>query len=143
MPGIEWQVAILGVASVADRNRSDSTGHDPVDDDRREKNRGEPDPAELPADSERQGERDREKQATEALIEVFLQEEGAVPAERAAFDRPRRRDLETRRVALTALLTPEIAGIGRRMVLRRQADRAVVAGSQAGAQAGKPVATVR
>jgi hypothetical protein len=29
------------------------------------------------------------------------------------------------------------------MVLRRQADRAVVARSQAGAQAGKPVATVK
>lgn len=144
MAGIEWQVAILGVASVADRNRSDSAGHDPVDEDRREKNRSEPDPAEFPADRERQGERDRKKQAAEALIEVFLQEEGTVSAERAAFDRARRRDaLEARRVTLAALLTSEIAGRGRRMVLRRQADRAVVVRSQADAQAGKPVATVK
>ena len=143
MSGIDRQVAILGVASVADRNRLDSTSDDPIDEDRHQQNGSEPDPPERPADEQRRAQGECEQEASQALIEVLLEEERAVPAERAPLDRPRRGDsFESRRVRRAAPLAAELARIGRGVNLRGEAARAVTAGAQPG-YAGKPVATVR
>lgn len=143
MSGIDRQVAILGVASVADRNRLDSTSDDPIDEDRHEQDGSEPDPPERPADKQRRAQGEREQEASKALIEVLLEEERAVPAERAPLDRPLRRDsFESRRVRRAAPFAAEIARIGRGVNLRGEAARTVAAGAQPD-YAGKPVATVR
>lgn len=143
MTRIEWKVAVLGVAPVADRNRTDSPGDDPVDDDRHEEDRREPDPSESPSRKERKSERNRHQEAAEALVEVLLNEEGAVAAENAPFDRStRRRPFEPDGVGRRALPARELPSVGVDVVARFEAARTVPAGAHAG-YAGKPVAIVK
>ena len=141
--GLTGNVAVFRVAAIADRDRPDPRRDDPVDDDRGEKHRREPDPAGLPTDEERDPERDGHDQAAEALVEVLLQEEGVVAAEGAPFE-PFGADgpVEARRVGLPALRARELAGLGLAVLARREAVGAVVPGAHT-RYAGNPVATVR
>jgi len=78
----------------------------------------------------------------EPLVEVLLEEEGAVAAEGAPFDRPGRGGgLEPGGIGLPAFRTAEVPGISRRVLAGGQAAWAVAAGAHG--QTGKPVATVR
>src|SRR5262249_51091559 len=86
VPGIAPGVPVLGVASIADRNRADARGDDPIDQNGRQQDRSEPDPAETPADQERETEGNGHREAADPLVEVLLDEERPIPAERAPLD---------------------------------------------------------
>ncbi len=117
MPGMERDVPVLGVASIADRNRWNSSGDQPIDERRREENRGEPDPSDLPADDERYRNGDEQEQAPQPLIEVLLEEKRAVAAERAALDgSPRRRDRQLDLERTAAARARASSRFGRRVI---------------------------
>jgi len=133
MAGIERQVPILGVAPVADRNRTDSPGDDPVDHDRRQEDRREPDPSELPSRVERQPEGNCHQEAAETLIEILLDEEGAVAAEDASLDRrDRRRAFGPDRVGRRTPPARELSSLRTAVLPRLETVRAVAAGTHAG-----------
>ena len=142
MPRILRDVAVLGVASVADRNRTHAARDEPIDQDGREKDGSEPDPAEPIAHEDGEKQRERQDQTAETLIEITLNEEGPVAAERASLDAPPLlRSLHADRVRSAASGTLEVAGFPLRVIAAPETTRAVV--TDAHRQAGKPVATVR
>lgn len=142
MPGIERDVAVLAVASVADRNRTDTRRDNPVHDHADEQSGGKPDPAEPPAHEERRTEREGHDETAEALIEILLHEEGPVAAEQASLDSGGAEDAGRPHGIGPAAALARRRGVHRlRELARREATRTVVAGPQG--YAGKPVATVR
>ena len=79
-------VAVFRVAPVADDDRLDPPREDEVRRREREKDRHEPDPAELPRHAEGEGGARREDRAADALVEVLLDVERGRPAARADVD---------------------------------------------------------
>lgn len=145
VPRVERQVPVFGVASVTDRNRSDARRDDPVNHDRGQQNRREPDPAELPADPEGGSQRNRQEETTQPLVEVLLQEEGPVAAKDAPF-KPALPpgSLELDCIDLSAMATGGVSRLRFGVLPPPQADGAVVTSTHGTrSYAGNPVEIVR
>jgi len=133
MTRVERKVAVLGVAPVADRNRTDFPGDDPVDQDRREEDRREPDPSEFPPCEEGESEGNCHQEAAEALVKVLLNEEGAVAAEEASLDRCAGRNaLDPDGIGRRAPPAREFSAVGVAVLPRLEAVRTVAARAHAG-----------